>query len=343
MHSHKVFIIAEAGVNHNGSLDRAKDMVKVAAKAGVDAIKFQTFRAETLVTKDAIKADYQIKADNQIKTSGQSETQFEMLKKLELSFESHLELLESCRLNQIEFLSTAFDLTTIDLLVTMGLKKWKIPSGEITNLPFLRKIASLGQEIIMSTGMSDLGEIQDALMLFMTSGISPDKITVLHCNTEYPTPFEDVNLKAVQTIKAAFPGIHVGYSDHTEGIEVPIAAVAMGATIIEKHFTLDKNLPGPDHKASLEPDELTAMVRAIRNIEIALGNGIKKPSSSELKNKPIVRKSIVAARDIRMGEVFTEENITVKRPGTGISPMRWDEVTGKNSSMNFNEDEIICL
>lgn len=337
MNSHKVFIIAEAGVNHNGSLERAKDMVKVAAKAGVDAIKFQTFRAETLVTKDAIKADYQIKA------SGQSETQFEMLKKLELSFESHLELMESCRLNQIEFLSTAFDLTTIDSLVTMGLKKWKIPSGEITNLPYLRKIASFGQEIILSTGMSDLGEIKDALDVLTTSSISPDKITVLHCNTEYPTPMQDVNLKAMQTIKSAFPGVHVGYSDHTEGIEVPIAAVAMGATIIEKHFTLDKNLSGPDHKASLEPDELTAMVRAIRNIEIALGNGIKKPSPSELKNKPIARKSIVAAKNIERGDVFTEENLTVKRPGTGISPMRWNEVIGTKASRDFNEDEIIYL
>lgn len=335
MSYNKTFVIAEAGVNHNGSLERAKNMVKVAAKAGVDAIKFQTFRAETLVTKDAIKADYQIKA------SGQSETQFDMLKKLELSFESYLELLESCRLNQIEFLSTAFDLTTIDLLVTMGLKKWKIPSGEITNLPFLRKIASLGQEIIMSTGISDLGEIQDALMVFMTSGISPDKITVLHCNTEYPTPMQDVNLKAMQTIKSAFPGVHVGYSDHTEGIEVPIAAVAMGATIIEKHFTLDKNLPGPDHKASLEPDELTAMVRAIRNIEKALGDGIKKPSPSELKNRYVARKSIVAAKDIRKGETFTEENLTVKRPGTGISPMRWDEVLGQIAQKDYEKDELI--
>jgi N,N'-diacetyllegionaminate synthase len=319
MNSHKVFIIAEAGVNHNGSLERAKNMVDVAAKAGVDAIK----------------ADYQIKA------SGQSETQFEMLKKLELSFESHLELMESCRLNQIEFLSTAFDLTTIDLLVELGLNKWKIPSGEFTNLPFLRKTASFGQEIILSTGMSDLGEIKDALDVLTTSGISPDKITVLHCNTEYPTPLQDVNLKAMQTIKSAFPGVHVGYSDHTEGIEVPIAAVAMGATIIEKHFTLDKNLPGPDHKASLEPDELTAMVRAIRNIEIALGNGIKKPSSSESKNMAIARKSIVAAKNIQKGESFTEENLTVKRLGTGISPMRWDEVIGQVAQKVYEEDELI--
>jgi len=331
----RTYIIAEAGVNHNGSLELAKDMVKVAAKAGVDAIKFQTFRAETLVIKDAIKADYQIKA------SGQSEAQFEMLKKLELSVESHLELIECCRLNQIEFLSTPFDLTTIDLLVEMGLNKWKIPSGEITNLPYLRKIASLGQEIILSTGMSNLGEIQDALIVFMTSGISPDKITILHCNTEYPTPMQDVNLKAMQTIKSAFPGIHIGYSDHTEGIEVSIAAVAMGAAIIEKHFTLDKNLPGPDHKASLEPDELKAMVRAIRNIEKALGNGIKKPSPSELKNKPIARKSIVAAQSITAGEKFTNDNLTAKRPGTGISPMKWDEVIGQSASKDYKQDDLI--
>ncbi|MBW2663295.1 MAG: N-acetylneuraminate synthase [Deltaproteobacteria bacterium] len=264
-----------------------------------------------------------------------------LLKKLELSVESHLELIECCRSNKIEFLSTPFDLTTIDLLVEMGLNKWKIPSGEITNLPYLRKIASLGQEIILSTGMSDLGEIKDAINVFITYGISPEDITILHCNTEYPTPMQDVNLTAMQTIKSAFPGVHVGYSDHTEGIEVPIAAVAMGATIIEKHFTLDKNMEGPDHKASLEPDELTVMVKAIRNIEKALGNGIKKPSPSELKNKPIARKSIVAARNIRKGESFTEENLTAKRPGTGISPMRWDEVIGQVAQKDYKEDELI--
>jgi N,N'-diacetyllegionaminate synthase len=335
MHSCKIFIIAEAGVNHNGSLDCAKDMVKVASKAGVDAIKFQTFRAEKLVTKDAIKADYQIK------TSGQSETQFEMLKKIELSAESHLELMECCRLNQIEFLSTPFDLTSIDLLVKMGLNKWKIPSGEITNLPYLRKIASLGRQIILSTGMSDLREIEDALDVLTGGGIARENITVLHCNTEYPTLMKDVNLKAMQTIKSAFPGIHVGYSDHTEGIEVPIAAVAMGATIIEKHFTLDKNMTGPDHKASLEPDELTAMVKAIRNIEKAIGSDIKKPSPSELKNKPIARKSIVAAKNIQKGESFTKENLTVKRPGTGISPILWDEIIGQRASKNYQQDELI--
>ncbi len=331
----KTYIIAEAGVNHNGSLERAKEMVKAAATAGVDAIKFQTFTAETLITKDAVKAKYQIKSSNE------DETQFEMLKKLELSFESHLKLIKTCRLNRIEFLSSPFDLTSIDLLVKMGLNKWKIPSGEITNLPYLRKIASLGQEIIMSTGMADLGEIQDALILFINSGIFPDRITVLHCNTEYPTPINDVNLKAMQTIKSAFPGIHVGYSDHTEGIEIAIAAVAMGAEIIEKHFTLNRNLPGPDQRASLEPDELSAMVKAIRNIETALGSGIKKPSPSEMKNRPIARKSIVAAGNIRKGEIFTEDNLTAKRPGTGISPMKWDKIIGKIAAKNYKKDELI--
>ena len=331
----KTYIIAEAGVNHNGSLERAKEMVKAAATAGVDAIKFQTFTAETLITKDAVKAKYQIKSSNE------DETQFEMLKKLELSFESHLKLIKTCRLNRIEFLSSPFDLTAIDLLVKMGLNKWKIPSGEITNLPYLRKIASLGQEIIMSTGMADLGEIQDALILFINSGIFPDRITVLHCNTEYPTPINDVNLKAMQTIKSAFPGIHVGYSDHTEGIEIAIAAVAMGAEIIEKHFTLNRNLPGPDQRASLEPDELSAMVKAIRNIETALGSGIKKPSPSEMKNRPIARKSIVAAGNIRKGEIFTEDNLTAKRPGTGISPMKWDKIIGKIAAKNYKKDELI--
>jgi N,N'-diacetyllegionaminate synthase len=263
-----------------------------------------------------------------------------MLKKLELSFESHLELMESCRLNQIEFLSTAFDLTAIDLLITMGLKKWKIPSGEITNLPFLRKIASLGQEIIMSTGMASLREIEDALLILMNAGTSAGNITVLHCNTEYPTPFDDVNLKAMLTIRDEL-SVKVGYSDHTLGIEVPVAAVALGAEVIEKHFTLDKNMEGPDHKASLEPDELKAMVQAIRNIEKAFGDGIKKPSPSELKNIPIVRKSIVAAREIRKGELLTEDNLAVKRPGTGISPMQWDEIVGQKARKAYKQDDLI--
>lgn len=335
MHLEPVFIIAEAGVNHNGSLDRAKEMVKLAASAGVDAIKFQTFTADTLVRKDAAKANYQIK------TSGQNETQFEMLKKLELSYGAHLELIKICQFYRIEFLSTPFDLTTIDLLKKIGINKWKIPSGEITNLPYLRKIASFGQKIILSTGMADLKEIKAALLVFTTAGISLHKITVLHCNTEYPTPMKDVNLNAMQTIKDAFPDVKIGFSDHTQGIEVPIAAVAMGASIIEKHFTLDKDLPGPDHKASLSPGELIQMVRAVRNIELALGNGIKKPSPSEKKNIVIARKSIVAACPIAVGEKFTDSNLTSKRPGNGISPMKWDDVLGSNAMKNYKKDDLI--
>jgi N,N'-diacetyllegionaminate synthase len=331
----KVFIIAEAGVNHNGSLDRAKEMVKAAAKAGVDAIKFQTFKAETLVTKDAAKAAYQIK------TSGKAETQFEMLKKLELSYPSHLELIETCKTNQIEFLSTPFDLTTIDFLKKIGICKWKIPSGDINNLPYLRKLASFEQEIIMSTGMSDIEEIGAALQVFTSKGLSLDKIIILHCNTEYPTPMQDVNLRAMQTIKDVFPGVKVGYSDHTTGIEVPIAAVAMGATLIEKHFTLDRKLSGPDHKASLLPEELAQMVRAVRNIEVALGNGMKKPSPSEKKNIVIARKSIVAACPIAVGERYTKENLTVKRPGNGLSPMKWDDMIGKKAKKNYSKDDLI--
>ncbi len=333
--SHKVFIIAEAGVNHNGSIDRAKEMIKVAAQAGADAIKFQTFKAKTLVTKNAAKADYQIK------TSEQKETQYEMLKQLELSFKDHELLTETCKQHKIEFLSTPFDFNSIDMLIKLGIDKWKIASGEITNLPFLRKIASLGQEIILSTGMADLDEIQAAIDVFQNSGTPLNKITVLHCNTQYPTPMEDVNLKAMQTIKDAFPGVKIGYSDHTQGIEVAIAAVAMGATIIEKHFTLDKNLPGPDHKASLEPDELIEMVKAVRNIEKALGNGEKKSTNSEKENMLIVRKSIVAAKDIAVGEKFSDKNLTIKRPGTGISPMNWDKIIGKTAEKSYSEDELI--
>ncbi|MGD9823966.1 N-acetylneuraminate synthase [Desulfobacter sp.] len=335
MHRHKVFIIAEAGVNHNGSLDRAREMVAIAADAGADAVKFQTFKAETLVTKSAVKADYQKK------TSARDESQFEMLKKLELSHGAHSELIKICELKGIEFLSSPFDLETIDMLRGLGIQKWKIPSGEITNLPYLRKIASFGQEIILSTGMADLEEIKTALFVFTKAEIPLNMITVLHCNTEYPTPFQDVNLKAMQTIKGSFPGVRVGYSDHTKGIEVPVAAVAMGATMIEKHFTLDKHLPGPDHNASLLPEELAQMVRAVRNIELALGSGIKKPSRSEKKNIPIARKSIVAACSIAAGETLTEDNLTVKRPGTGISPMRWDDILGRTARRNYKKDDLI--
>lgn len=331
----KVFIIAEAGVNHNGSINRAKEMVKFAAKAGADAVKFQTFRAESLVTKQAVKAEYQKNS------SEESETQFDMLKKLELSYDDHRTLAETCELHHIQFLSAPFDLATIDLLRGIGIEKWKIPSGEITNLPYLRKIASLGQEIILSTGMCDLEDIKAALQVFETAGLSRTDITILHCNTEYPTPILDVNLRAMKTIQAAFSGVNVGYSDHTAGIEVAIAAVAMGAKVIEKHFTLDKSLPGPDHLASLSPDELSQMIKSIRNIEIAVGNGIKKPSPSEKKNIPIARKSIVAACPIEKGEPFTEVNLTVKRPGTGVSPMKWDEIMGRPSTKTYKKDDMI--
>jgi len=335
--SHKTFIIAEAGVNHNGSLDTALKMVDAAVASGADAVKFQTFKAEKMIAFGAPKATYQQE------TTGANESQLEMVKKLELDETAHIRLYQHCQQKGIQFLSSPFDLESIDLLVRLGIKIFKIPSGEITNLPYLRKLGGLKKELIMATGMADMGEIENALVVLMQSGTAPEAIMVLHCNTEYPTPFEDVNLRAMVTIKAAFPGIQVGYSDHTPGIEVPIAAVALGARVIEKHFTLDRNMEGPDHKASLEPGELKSMVTAIRNIEKAMGNGIKKPSPSELKNKPIARKSIVAVRNIGKGETFIQENLGVKRPGTGISPMQWDEVVGKKALRNFNKDEIICL
>jgi N,N'-diacetyllegionaminate synthase len=331
----RVIIIAEAGVNHNGSLELAKKMIDVAVDAKVDAVKFQTFRAEKVVSRYAPKAEYQKK------TTTADESQLEMVRKLELDEVAHEELLAYCSSRNIQFFSSPFDFESIDLLNKLGLEIFKIPSGEITNLPYLRKIGALKKEIILSTGMANLGEIEDALDALTNAGMKLKDITVLHCNTEYPTPMPDVNLNAMLTIKSAFPGIRVGYSDHTEGIEVSIAAVAMGATIIEKHFTLAKSMEGPDHKASLEPYELTAMVVAIRNIEKALGSGIKKSSSSELKNKPISRKSIVAVKNIQKGELFTEENLTVKRPGTGISPMRWDEVINQSASKDYQQDELI--
>lgn len=330
----KVFIIAEAGVNHNGSLEMAKKMVEVAKEAGADAIKFQTFKAENLVTKNAMKAEYQKQ------TTNKNESQYEMIKQLELSFNDFKELKKYCDKKEIMFLSTPFDFESIDFLNNLGLEIFKIPSGEITNLPYLRKIGKLKKKIILSTGMADLGEIEDALDVLINVGTKRENITILHCNTEYPTSYEDVNLLAMNTIKEAFK-VNVGYSDHTLGVEVSIAAVALGAKVIEKHFTLDKNMSGPDHKASLEPDELKTMIKAIRNVEMALGNGIKKPSKSELKNKEIARKSIVAKRDIKKGEIFTEENIAVKRPGNGISPMRWDEIIGKTAMKDYKEDEFI--
>lgn len=333
---HKIFIVAEAGVNHNGRIELAKKMVDVALKAGANAIKFQTFRAEKVISRFAPKAAYQKKS------TGKNESQLDMVKKLQLNPEAQKDLLCYCRKRGICFISSPFDLESIDLLKDLRIPIIKIPSGEITNLPYLRKIGGLKKKVIMSTGLSNLKEIKEALSILTLAGTKKKNITVMHCNTEYPTPFEDANLRAMLVIKDAF-GVNVGYSDHTLGIEAPIAAVALGASVIEKHFTLDKNMEGPDHKASLEPDELRIMVKMIRNIEKALGCGIKKISKSEKKNKDIVRKSIVAARPISRGQVFNEENIAVKRPGNGISPMLWDIVIGRNAKRNFKEDELIRL
>ncbi|GGF94459.1 MULTISPECIES: N-acetylneuraminate synthase [Cysteiniphilum] len=330
----KVFIIAEAGVNHNGSIDLAKKLIDVASDAGADAVKFQTFKAEKLVSKQAQKADYQKQ------TTEAQESQYDMIKKLELDENTHLELMNYCKEKSIMFLSTPFDHESIRLLADMGLEIFKIPSGEITNLPYLRAIGGLNKKVVLSTGMADIGEIEDALGILDSAGTSKENITVLHANTEYPTPMCDVNLKAMQTIAQTFK-VKVGYSDHTLGIEVPIAAVAMGASVIEKHFTLDKTMSGPDHKASLEPKELKAMIGAIRNIEKALGDGIKKPSPSEAPNIVIARKSVIAIKSIAKGELFTEKNIGIKRPGNGISPMRWDEVVGTYAQKNYQEDELI--
>ena len=330
----KTFIIAEAGVNHNGSLEMAFQLIDVAVAAGADAVKFQTFKAEKVIAIHAPKAGYQKD------TTGSDESQLEMVKKLELDETAHIRLYQYCQGKGIQFLSTPFDLESIDLLERLGLEIFKIPSGEITNLLYLRKLGALKKRLIMSTGMADVGEIEDALDVLTESGTPVENITVLHCNTEYPTPFEDVNLRAMLTIGHAF-GVAVGYSDHTPGIEVAIAAVALGAAVLEKHFTLDRNLPGPDHKASLEPDELKAMVQAIRNIELALGNGIKRPSPSEAKNKPIARKSLVATQPIKTGELFSADNITAKRPGAGISPMRWDEVLGQVAQKDYEKDDLI--
>lgn len=328
----RVFIIAEAGVNHNGDIELAKKLIDAAKDAGADAVKFQSFKAEKIVSKNAKKAEYQKT------TTDDKESQFEMIKKLELDYKKHKELIDYCKTKGIQFLSSPFDLDSIQVLDELGIEVFKVPSGEINNLPYLRKIGQLKKKVILSTGMSTLGEIEDALNVLRENGTND--IVVLHCNTEYPTPMEDVNLKAMLTIKEAFKA-DIGYSDHTLGIEVPIAAVAMGASVIEKHFTLDKNMEGPDHRASLEPHELKAMIRAIRNIEKALGDGIKKPSKSELKNIKVARKSIVANCTIKKGEKFTEKNITVKRPGNGISPMRWDEVIGKVANKDYKEDELI--
>ena len=335
--SNHVIIIAEAGVNHNGSLELSKQLIDKAVEAGVDIIKFQTFKSEKLVSKKARQADYQ-----QRNIGKKDEGQLTMLKKLELSQADHEELIAYCNKKGIRFFSTAFDMDSIDYLHSLNMGLWKIPSGEITNYPYLRKIAQYKEPVILSTGMCELSDIEAAMNVLLEFGVKKEQITILHCNTEYPTPFGDVNLRAMLEIGEKF-GVQIGYSDHTKGIEVPIAAVALGATVIEKHFTLDKNMEGPDHKASLEPEELKAMVSAIRNIEQALGIGHKIISESERKNIEIARKSIVAARPIKAGELLTEENLTVKRPGNGINPMRWNEVVGTYAFQSFNEEDLIQL
>ncbi len=332
----KVLIIAEAGVNHNADLDLAFGMIEAVAAAGADAVKFQTAIPEFVVTKSAYKAEYQ-KA-----TGGERESQLEMIRQLHFPLEIYPKLKAFCDQKGIVFASTAFDLTSLQFLEELGQPFHKVPSGEITNLPYLRQIGSYGRPVVLSTGMATLGEIESALAVLEQSGIAKDLVTVLHCNTEYPTPMNDVNLRAMLSIRDAF-GVRIGYSDHTKGLEIPVAAVALGAKVIEKHFTLNRNLPGPDHKASLEPDELKAMVEAVRNVEVALGDGVKRLTSSEAKNKQIVRRSIVAKRNIACGEVFTSENLIVKRPGSGISPMLWDEVLGRPAARDFMADEMISL
>jgi len=332
----KTLIIAEAGVNHNGSLEMAKQLIEVAAKAGADFVKFQTFSADLIVTKFAKKADYQIRPD------ASENLQYQMLRQLELSKEMLKELIAYSRKLEIKFLSTGFDIEDINLLIELGQRIFKVPSGEITNLPLLRYVGQLEAAVILSTGMSSLGEVEAALEILERSGTPRSKVTLLHCTSEYPAKLSEVNLRAMISMRDAF-GISVGYSDHTKGIEVPIAAVALGASIIEKHFTLDPNLPGPDHQASLNPDELTAMILSIRNIEKALGDGIKRPTAGEVKNKFASRRSLVANCFIKIGDIFTTQNIAIKRPGMGISPMRLDEVMGKVARRDYLPDELIDL
>ncbi|MCX2982115.1 N-acetylneuraminate synthase [Halieaceae bacterium IMCC14734] len=329
-------IIAEAGVNHNGDLVLAKQLIDCAAAAGADLVKFQTFSADRQVTRTAAKADYQTQ------TTDKLESQHEMLRRLELDADMHRELIAHCAARDIGFFSTAFDIESIDLLVSLGQDLFKIPSGEMTNLPYLRHIGQLGKKVIVSTGMATLGEVEAAIDALEQAGTPRANIAVLHCTTEYPTPMAEVNLRAMQSMQHAF-GLEVGYSDHTPGIEVSIAAVAMGGSVIEKHFTMDRTLPGPDHKASLEPDELAALVAAIRNIEVAMGDGIKRLTPSEARNEPVMRKSILASQAIKAGEIFSNDNVIAKRPGTGISPMRWDQVIGRAASRDFAEDELIEL
>lgn len=332
----KTLVIAEAGVNHNGDIATALALIDAAADAGADLVKFQTFVADRLVTNTARKADYQIA------NTGSNESQHEMLKRLELTEEMHEKLIAHAARRGIEFFSTAFDLQSLDYLMGLGMPRIKVPSGEITNLPYLRRVGAFGKPVILSTGMSNLGEIEAALAVLEKAGTLRDQIVVLHCNTEYPAPMREVNLRAMQSIAHAF-GVQVGFSDHTEGIEIAIAAVALGACVIEKHFTLGRNQPGPDHRASIEPDELGLMIRSIRNLELAMGDGVKRPTESEERNKPIARKSLVAAKKICAGDFFTEENLAVKRPGSGISPMNWDLVIGRKSPRDFESDELISL
>ena len=334
--SAQTLIIAEAGVNHNGDIKLAKKLIDVAVNAGADFVKFQTFNADRLATHAAKKAEYQAQ------TTDRNETQHEMLRRLELTPAMHHELIAHCKMRKIGFFSTGFDIESVDFLASLGQNLFKIPSGEITNLPYLRHIGRLGKPIILSTGMSNMPEIESAIKALEQAGTPRSKITVLHCTTEYPTPMCDVNLHAMQSIQTEL-SVAVGYSDHTLGIEVAVAAVAMGATVIEKHFTLDRTLPGPDHKASLEPAELKTMVSSIRNIELALGDGVKQLAPSEAKNILVARKSIVASKDIQIGERYSAENLTAKRPGTGISPMRWDEIIGLKANRNYAPDELILL
>lgn len=331
-----ITVIAEAGVNHNGDMQIACDLIVAAAKAGADVVKFQTFNSTKLASVNAPKATYQQN------TTGTAESQLDMIRKLEIPLDAYPQLIAHCQRHNIEFLSTPFDLESIEILISLGVTTFKIPSGEITNLPYLRKIGSLGQTVILSTGMSTLEEVAFAVSILVQNGTPRERISLLHCTTEYPAPFEMVNLKAMLTMREAFPGIAgVGYSDHTQGIAVPIAAAALGATIIEKHFTLNRKLPGPDHRASLEPEELTQMVKSIRQVELSLGNGIKKPTKAEIPNIAVARKSLVACRRIRKGELFSVANMTCKRPGNGLSPIYWDELIGRPASRDYAEDELL--
>ena len=327
-------MIAEAGVNHGGDLGRARELVAMAAEAGADIVKFQSFVTGRSITRDAPKADYQLA------TTGATESQYEMVRRLELSRSDHEVLVEDCRRLGIEFLSTAFDAESFDLLLGLGIRRVKVASGELTNLPMLRRFGAAGLPLLVSTGMADLDEIAAALAALEAAGTTRDRVTLLHCTTEYPAPFDEVNLRAMRTLAETF-GTAVGYSDHTTGIAVPIAAVALGATVIEKHVTVDRSLPGPDHRASLEPAELAAMIGAIRSVEAALGDGVKRPTASELRNRAVARKSLVAARRIRAGETFGPDDLATKRPGTGLSPMLWDEVVGRRATRDYAPDEMI--